>query len=410
MQGMGNIKKNMERVRIGILGSGFSAHLHLSNYKKLRGHKMEVVAAAARSEKSASRFAKTFDVPKIYIDYRKLVEDPDVDIVDVCLPTDVHKEAIIAAAEAGKHVICEKPLTGYFGKDLDEERVADKVPRETMLREAMKSCREIRGAIERNRVTFGYAEDWIYAPPFVKLKRMVDVSGGVVMDIRAEESHSGSHAAYSRRWKTSGGGSLARLGSHPIGAALHLKHFEGQIREGKPIRGTSVIAAVGHHTQIPSYRKMSKKWLVSDWEDVEDWSSLIIEFEDSTHALIMATDGMLGGTRNMMEVYLSNAVVRMNMCSNTAVEVYAPDSGVFGDEYLVEKLQTKAGWNFPSPDEDWERGYPQELEDFIDAILEDREPISGLDLAEEVVNVIYSGYVSAENGGRVSLFQGSRNG
>jgi len=410
MQGMGNIKKNMERVRIGILGSGFSAHLHLSNYKKLRGHKMEVVAAAARSEKSASRFAKTFDVPKIYIDYRKLVEDPDVDIVDVCLPTDVHKEAIIAAAEAGKHVICEKPLTGYFGKDLDEERVADKVPRETMLREAMKSCREIRGAIERNRVTFGYAEDWIYAPPFVKLKRMVDVSGGVVMDIRAEESHSGSHAAYSRRWKTSGGGSLARLGSHPIGAALHLKHFEGQIREGKPIRGTSVIAAVGHHTQIPSYRKMSKKWLVSDWEDVEDWSSLIIEFEDSTHAVIMATDGMLGGTRNMMEVYLSNAVVRMNMCSNTAVEVYAPDSGVFGDEYLVEKLQTKAGWNFPSPDEDWERGYPQELEDFIDAILEDREPISGLDLAEEVVNVIYSGYVSAENGGRVSLFQGSRNG
>jgi len=400
----------MESVRIGILGSGFSAHLHLSNYMKLRGHKMEVVAAAARSEKSASRFAKTFDVPKIYTDYRKLVEDPDVDIVDVCLPTDVHKEAIIAAAEAGKHVICEKPLTGYFGKDLDEERVADKVPRETMLREAMKSCREIRGAIERNRVTFGYAEDWIYAPPFVKLKRMVDVSGGVVMDIRAEESHSGSHAAYSRRWKTSGGGSLARLGSHPIGAALHLKHFEGQIREGKPIRGTSVIAAVGHHTQIPSYRKMSKKWLVSDWEDVEDWSSLIIEFEDSTHAVIMATDGMLGGTRNMMEVYLSNAVVRMNMCSNTAVEVYAPDSGVFGDEYLVEKLQTKAGWNFPSPDEDWERGYPQELEDFIDAILEDREPISGLDLAEEVVNVIYSGYVSAENGGRVSLFQGSRNG
>ena len=167
---------------------------------------------------------------------------------------------------------------------------------------------------------------------------------------------------------------------------------------------------MGHHTQIPSYRKTSKKWLVSDWEDVEDWSSLIIEFEDSTHAVIMATDGMLGGTRNTMEVYLSNAVVRMNMCSNTAVEVYAPDSGVFGDEYLVEKLETKAGWNFPSPDEDWERGYPQELEDFIDAILEDREPVSGLDLAEEVVNVIYSGYLSAEKGGRVSLAQGSRNG
>ena len=364
---------------------------------------MEVVAVAATSEKSAARFAEAFRVPKTYTDYRKLVEDPDVDVVDVCLPTDLHEEAIIAAAEAGKHVICEKPLTGYFGKDLDEERVGDKVSRETMLREAMESCQKIRRAVERNNVTFCYAEDWIYAPPFVKLKRMVDVSRGVVMDIRAEESHSGSHAAYSRKWKTSGGGSLARLGSHPIGAALHLKHCEGQITEGAPIQGASVIAAVGRHTHIPAYRKTPQKWMVSDWEDVEDWSSLIIEFEDSTHAVIMSTDGMLGGTRNTMEVYLSNAVVRTNMSSNTAVEVYAPDSGVFGDEYLVEKVETKAGWNFPSPDEDWERGYPQELEDFIEAILENREPVSGLDLADEVVNVIYSGYLSAEKGERVAL-------
>ncbi|NIS60072.1 MAG: Gfo/Idh/MocA family oxidoreductase [Proteobacteria bacterium] len=393
----------MEKVRVGVLGSRFSAHLHLSNFKKLRGHRMEVVAVAARSEESASRFAKAFDIPKIYTDYRKLVESPDVDAVDVCLPTDLHKEAVIAAAEAGKHVICEKPLTGYFGKDLDEERVGDRVSRETMLREAMKGCQEIRSAVERKRITFCYAEDWVYAPAFVKLKRMVRVSGGIVMDIRAEESHSGSHAAYSRRWKTSGGGSLARMGSHPIGAVLHLKHFEGQIREGKPIRGGSVIAAVGRHTQIPSYRNMSKKWIVSDWQDVEDWSSLIIEFEDSTHAVILSTDGMLGGTRNTMEAYLSNAVVRANMSPNNAVEVYAPDAEIFGDEYLVEKLETKAGWNFASPDEDWARGYPQELEDFIDAILDDREPLSGLDLAEEVVKVIYSGYLSAERGQRVPL-------
>ncbi len=393
----------MEKVRIGVLGARFSAHLHLTSYRNLRGHKMEVVAVAARSEESAGKFAKIFDIPKIYTDYRRLVEDPDVDVVDVCIPTDLHKEAVIAAAEAGKHVICEKPLTGYFGKDLNEERVGDKVSRETMLRETMKGCQEIRNAVEKNGIKFCYAEDWVYAPPFTKLKRMVEVSGGIVMDMRAEESHSGSHAAYSRRWKTSGGGAVIRLGAHPIGAALHLKHFEGQIREGKPIRSRSVIGVLGRHTQIPSFQKASKKWMVSDWEDVEDWGTLIIEFEDSTHAVVMATDGMLGGTRNTMEVYLSNAVVRMNMCSNTAVEVYAPDSGVFGDEYLVEKLETKAGWNFPSPDEDWERGFPQELEDFIEAILDDREPLSGLDLAEEIVNVVYSGYLSAEKGGRVPI-------
>jgi predicted dehydrogenase len=143
--------------------------------------------------------------------------------------------------------------------------------------------------------------------------------------------------------------------------------------------------------------------LVSDWQDVEDWSCLIIEFEDTTKAVILASDGVLGGTRNTMQVYLSNAVVYANMNPNRALEVYAPDTTVFGDEYLVEKLETKAGWNFPSPEEDWDRGFPQELEDFIEAIREDREPLSGLDLAEEVVEVIYSGYLSAEKGHRVGL-------
>lgn len=393
----------MEKLRVGVLGSRFVADLHLSNYRKLRRHKMEVLAVAARSEESAGRFAKAFHIPKIYTDYQKLIESPDVDVVDVCLPTDLHKEAVIAAADAGKHVICEKPLTGYFGKDLDEERVGDRVSRATMLQEAMKSCQEVRSAIARNGVRLCYAEDWVYAPPFVKLKKMVEVSGGVVMDMRAEESHSGSHAEYSRRWKTSGGGSLARLGSHPIGGVLHLKHFEGQIREGRPIRARSVVAEVGRHRQASSYRRTSKKWLVSDWQDVDDWSILIIEFEDSTHGVVMATDGMLGGTRNTMEVYLSNAVVHANMSPNNAVEVYAPDSEVFGEEYLVEKLETKGGWNFPSPDEDWDRGYPQELEDFVEAILNDREPLSGLDLAVDVVSVIYSGYLSAEKGTRISL-------
>ncbi|MBW2121388.1 MAG: Gfo/Idh/MocA family oxidoreductase [Deltaproteobacteria bacterium] len=393
----------MEKVRLGVLGSRFVAHLHLSNYKDLIGKTMEVVAVAARTEESARNFAMTFDIPKIYTDYRKLVEDPEVDVVDVCLPTDLHKEAIIAAAQAGKHVICEKPLTGYFGKELEEERVGDRVPRETMLQEAMKNCRDVRTAVEANRIRFCYAEDWVYAPAFTKLKRLVEVSGGLVMDIRAEESHSGSHAAYSRRWKTSGGGSLARLGSHPIGAVLHLKHFEGQIRDGRPIRARSVTAEVGRHTQIPSYQSMSRKWLVSDWQDVEDWSCLIIEFEDSTKAVIFASDGVLGGTRNTMQVYLSNAVVYANMNPNRALEVYAPDAAVFGDEYLVEKLETKAGWSFPSPQEDWDRGYPQELEDFIEAIRNDRDPLSGLDLAEEVVDVIYSGYLSAEKGQRVEV-------
>ena len=194
-----------------------------------------------------------------------------------------------------------------------------------------------------------------------------------------------------------------RLGSHPIGSALHLKHYEGMLKQGSPIRPKSVTAEVGHHTKIESFRKEKKKYIVSEWEDVEDWGAMIIRFEDGSKATIFASDTLLGGIRNILNVYLSNAVVYVNINPHDVLEVYAPDSHVFGEEYIAEKLETKAGWNFPSPDDDWMKGFPQELEDFIDAILSDREPVSGIDLARDVVEVIYAAYASAEEGKRILL-------
>jgi predicted dehydrogenase len=386
-----------------MVGSRFAAHLHLSNYEKLRGSKLEIVGIASQTEQSAAQTAKEFRIPSVYTDYRRLLERKDVDAVDLCVPTNLHEAMIIEAAEAGKHIICEKPLTGYFGEDVDGEDIGFRVSREVMLKGAMEGCSRVRKAIEKNRVLFCYAEDWVYAPPVAKIKRIIKVSGGTILDMRAEESHSGSHAEYSKRWKTSGGGSLLRLGCHPIGAALHLKYFEGQLRNGKPLRPISVTGEVGQHCRIPSLKKDSKRWLVSWWEDVEDWSAVIITFEDGSKATIFASDGVLGGTRNNLQVYLSNAVAFANINPNNAVEVYAPDAGILGDEYISEKVETKAGWNFASPDEDWMRGYPQELEDFILSILEGKEPMSGLDLAEDTLKVVYAGYLSAEKGQRVQV-------
>jgi predicted dehydrogenase len=111
----------------------------------------------------------------------------------------------------------------------------------------------------------------------------------------------------------------------------------------------------------------------------------------------------LGGVKNLLTAYMSNGVVQVNINPNTSLQVYAPDGAIWGDEYITEKVETKGGWQFPSPDEDWMRGYPQEMEDFVDAVREHREPLSGLLLAHETVEVIYAGYVSAEEGRRVDL-------
>ena len=386
----------MDKVRLGMIGSQFAAHLHLNSLSKLRGSKVDVVAVASKNKEHAQSFAKSFNIPDVYDDYRRILERKDVHVVDLCLTTDLHHTTAIDAANAGKHIICEKPLTGYFGE-------AKNVSFQSMMEEASKNASAAQKAVQTNKVKFCYAENFVYAPPVTKLKSLMRACQGTVLDIRAEESHSGSHAPYSREWRTSGGGSLMRLGSHPIGAVLHLKHYEGMMKFGRPIRAKSIIGDIGHLTKMEAFQKEPKKWMVDSWVDVEDWSAALITFEDNSKAAILATDVSLGGVKNLISVYLSNAVAYANMNPNNAVEVYAPDPAIFGDEYISEKLETKAGWNYASPDEDWMRGYPQELEDFIDCLIEGKEPISGLEMAEDTMEVIYSAYLSAEKGQRIEL-------
>jgi len=386
----------MDKVRLGIIGSQFAAHLHLNSLVKLRGSKVDVVAVASKNKEHAQSFAKSFSIPDAYDDYRRILERKDVHAVDLCLTTDLHHTTAMDAANARKHIICEKPLTGYFGETTN-------ISFRSMMEEASKNASAAQKAVQANKVKFCYAENFVYAPSVTKLKSLMRACQGTVLDIRAEESHSGSHAPYSREWRTSGGGSLMRLGSHPIGAVLHLKHYEGMLKFGRPIRAKSIIGDVGHLTKIEAFRKEPKKWMVDSWVDVEDWSAALITFEDGSKATLHATDVSLGGVKNLISVYLSNAVAYANINPNTSIVVYSPEGNVFGPEYITEKVETKAGWQFPSPDEDWMRGYPQELEDFIDAVLFDREPISGIDLAREVVEVIYAAYASAEKGSRIEL-------
>jgi predicted dehydrogenase len=383
-------------VGIGFIGAGFAADLHAHALAPLRGGACELVAVASRTRERAEAFARRFNIPHAYTDHRALLERRDVHLVTLPLVTSLHHVVAIDAAEAGKHVVVEKPLTGCFADPAT-------VSRRKMLEVAVANADAVLEACQRNRVTLGYAENFVYAPPVAKLRRLVAAGAGALLDLRAEESHSGSHAAYARRWATAGGGSLLRMGSHPIGAVIHLKHWEGARRGGAPIRVRSVTAEVAQLTRTDAYRGEPRKWLAHDWHDVEDWSAAILTFEDGTRATVMATDVSLGGVKNLLTAYCSNGVVEVNINPNTALRIYAPDGASWGEEYITEKVETRAGWQFPSPDEDWMRGYPQEMADFVGAARDGREPLAGGLLARETVEVIYAAYVSAEEGRRVDL-------
>lgn len=390
----------MKKITVGIIGSGFAASFHVKALKKVNGIDVFIKAVAGNNLERAGEFANNHGIPVVYDTYQAMFSDEEIDVVDLCTPNRLHAQIAIEAAQAKKHIICEKPMTGFFGS-----------PEETMspsyaaaaLKEALNSANNILQAAEVNQVKFMYAENWIYSPSVVKAKRFLQTSQGSILDIRAEQSHSGSHAQASKRLQTAGGGALITLGSHPIAAAIHLKQAEGIVKSGKPIRVQSVIADAAPLAKTEATFPDSKQWLVSDYENVESWGTVIITFTDGTRAVVIASFAALGGIRNMLDIYTSNAVIKCNMTSNDALLVYAPDNHVFGDEFISEKLGTRAGWNFSSFDEDWMRGYPQEMQDFMECIAEDRQPVSDGRLARDVIEVIYSAYLSAESGKRVEL-------
>lgn len=391
----------MNKVKIGIVGAGFVSHIHLNAYRE-SSHLCEIIGITAKHYENAKKVADKYGIKKVYRNYHEMLEDKEIDIIDICTPTNIHMELILDSARAEKHIICEKPLTGYFGEDKTEEEVG-KISKRYMLEKIKEKINLIEETLKENNVKFMYAENFVYSPVVSKIKRMLEVSKAPIIEIRAEESHSGSHAEYSRRWKTSGGGSLLRMGSHPVGVVLHLKAFEGRLKYGKPIKPKYVMGEIGNLTKIPEVQKEEKHYIFTNWQDVEDWSCLIITFEDNSKGVIFSCDTSLGGVKNLVQVFTSKGVLYGNITPNNTILAYAPSPEIWGDEYIAEKIETKAGWNFPFPDEDWIRGYPQEIRDFIECVLYDRDPVSDFELAKDTVKVIYAGYTSSEEGVRIEL-------
>jgi predicted dehydrogenase len=384
------------RVGVGIVGAGFVARIHGDAYRHVHGVDVELACVTASRPERAQAFAHDFDVTQTVADFGAVLAHTGVDLVDLCVPPHLHASMAVAAARAGKHVIVEKPLTGFFGPA--------STPRDEMMRRALVAADEVLEACAGAGVRLCYAENWVYAPPIQKARRLLAASGGPILRLVGEESHSGTHSAVNKHWETGGGGSLIGKACHPLGGALYLKADEGVRLRGAPVRPVSVMAEVAQLADTSTFRQSTPRYLNTvEGADVEDWGSMLVGFDDGTVAQISAADTVLGGIRNQMAIYGAKAVVLCHINPNDIVQAYAPDPAVFGDEYIVEKIETKAGWTSPQPDEDWTSGYPQEIQDFVDSVAFDREPLSGGRLARDVTAVIYGAYLSAHQGRRVDL-------
>lgn len=420
----------MREIRIAMVGAGFAADFHTDAFKKVHGVNARVTAVTSARAESREAFAAKHHIPAVYATLDELLACEEVDVVDLCVPTNLHAPLAIMAAKAGKHVIVEKPLTGYTGEthaavvaagkntcgprprwveglperdDEGHELIGNTVDRQVMLEAVMETCAEIERAVRENGVTFMYAENWVYAPTVQKARRLIEKSSGTVLRLVAEESHSGSHASYAKYWRLAGGGSLLRTGSHAIGGVCHIKHAEGLARSGKPIRPVSVMAETAFLTRIEHFVNEPVKYLKTGLADCEDWGAAYITFEDGSVADVCSSDVVLGGIYNHMDIFMSTGRIACRMNPMDAVMAYAPADDSFGDEYIAEKISTRQGWNYASPDEHWASGYQQEMQDFMDCLVEGREPLSGWTLARDVTAVMYAAYVSAWEGRRAAV-------
>ena len=380
---------------IGMAGAGRATELHMNAlkrytevpicYKRIIAHRWDQVNAAK----------ERFGFIEASLCFDDLLNDPEIDVIDICTPPYAHEEMIIKTLKSGKHVICEKPMSGYFGKNGDQEPIGNTVSKEKMYSELIKSLDILRDVVESSDKKFMYAENFVYAPAVTKAAEIIHKKQSRILYAKGEESLKGSSSPVAGEWCKTGGGTFMRTGAHPLSAILWLKHEEA-IAHGEIITVKTVFADMGRIT--PNLTEYEHRHIAARPLDVEDCATVIITFSDETRAVIIATDTLLGGSKNYIELYCNDTVINCKLTMSDMIETYFLDEDRLDDVYISEMLPTKTGWNKPFLEDEIIRGYTDEMRDFIECIYYDREPKSGFGLAYDTVKIIYAAYKSAELG------------
>ena len=380
-------------IRAGIVGAGFAAAFHYDALQRVFQARVTISGVFSRNREKSAAFCAPRHLD-VFDALEALVENSDV--IHVCTPPITHEPIAIAALKQGKHVIIEKPFTGYFG-DGSESFSGDSFSREAGLAQALESCKRILEAEANSAGKILYAENWIYAPAIQKERELLEKTGAQILWMHGEQSHSGSHSPTYGIWKFSGGGSMMGKGCHPLSVALYFKQVEGDVRFGKPIRPKNITARTHVITRMPGFK--NEGYLRTTYTDIEDFALLHIEFEDGTMASLFASELVLGGVNNWIEVNTTNHRAKCQMSHNDAMMAYTPSEKHFKDVYVVEKTETKSGWSFMSPEEGWFHGYQHEMNAFYKALMDGTPVASNSRLAADTIATVYAGYLSAERMG-----------
>jgi predicted dehydrogenase len=276
-------------------------------------------------------------------------------MVTITAPNRLHCQMTVDIANAGKHVVCEKPLC----MTLEEADIM------------IETCK-------KQGVLLMYAEELYFTPKYVKAKEMADQGAfGKVYLVKQSEKHFGPHAPWFWDVEQSGGGVFMDMGCH--GAAFVYWFLD------RP-KLKSVTCQMGTYVHTEKTRG-------------EDNSICILEFENGAVGLIEDSWARRGGMDDRIEVYGSEGVTYGNLHMGNALETYSEN----GYGYAVEKAPTTKGWTYPVFDELYNYGFPQEMQHFARCVRGKETPIVTGEDGRWVQEVLVAGYQSAGLGARVEM-------
>jgi predicted dehydrogenase len=348
-----------ETVRIGLIGSAFVSSIHEEAFRTVPG--AQVLAVASPTAGNAERFATERGIPHHFTDYRAVLDLKDIDLVVLGLPNHLHSEVTCAAAQAGKHVVVEKPMALNLAE-----------------------CDRMIAACEQAGVILGYAEEICFAPKYVRLKRLIDEGAlGKVHLVKQSEKHDGPHASWFYDTRYSGGGVTFDMGCHAI-------EFFRWLLGGSAPSGKARIISV--YAQMATY-------VHGDKTDGDDEAVLLINFEGGAIGLAEESWNKPGGMDDRAEVFGSEGQAYADLLYGNALRAYSRS----GYSYAVEKAGATAGWTFPIYEEIWNYGFPQEMEHFVSCVREGVQPSENGRDGRVVVEAVHALYRSAATGQRIDL-------
>jgi myo-inositol 2-dehydrogenase / D-chiro-inositol 1-dehydrogenase len=342
-----------KKVGVGLIGSQFIASIHADSFQKIND--AELIAVMSPTPGHASTFAAKFNIPNHFTDLDEMLAMKEIDMVVLGAPNYLHCDITLRVAAAGKHIVVEKP----FCLNLAE---ADRM---------IEAC-------QKAGVNLMYAEELCFTPKYVRLKSLLDEGAlGKPILLKQSEKHDGPHAPHFWDVERSGGGVTMDMGCHAF-------QFFRWLNNNNPVKSV--------------YAQMSTS-VHMDKTKGEDNSIIILEFENGVCAMAEESWTKPGGMDDRAEIHGTEGVAYADVLQGNSIQTYS-NKGV---GYAVEKAGNTVGWSFTMYEENWNYGFPQEMEHFVDCIKNNKEPlVTGKD-GRAVMEIVFAAYESAGTGRKVEL-------